>query len=123
MPISLQHERDNVYRLDLAGALHQGEFRQAQDALEREIARVGPVRLLFVLRQFEGWERSGDWEDMSFYVRHGHHVDRIAIAGPEQWREDALMFAGAALRQAPVEYFGEDALDEARAWLVAAPTA
>jgi hypothetical protein len=117
MPIALQHEGDDVYRLDLSGILHPGDFAGAQDALAGEIARAGSVRLLIVLRQFDGWARGGGWQDMSFYMSHGDRIERIAIVGPPHWRDEAMMFAAADLRRAPVQYFDEQAADDARAWL------
>ncbi len=54
---------------------------------------------------------------MSFYISHGDDIERIAIAGPERWRSETMMFAAADLRKAPVEFFGEGALADARAWL------
>ena len=56
---------------------------------------------------------------MTFYVKHGDSIERIAIVGDERWRGEALMFAAADLRRAPVEFFAESALAEARAWLSA----
>ena len=44
-------------------------------------------------------------------------IERIAIVGPDRWRAETMMFAAADLRRAPVEFFKEDALDAARAWL------
>ena len=48
-------------------------------------------------------------------------IDRIAIVGDERWRSEALMFAGADLRRAPVEYFAGSSSEDgaARAWLTA----
>ncbi len=117
MPITLQHERDNIYRVELGGTLRQADFEQCQERLAGEMTRQGSVKLLFVLQGFDGWERDGHWNNLSFYVRHGDRVDRIAIVGPERWRSEALMFAGADLRKAPVEFFREDALADARTWL------
>jgi hypothetical protein len=117
MPISLEHEREDVYRLDLSGTLHPGDFGGAQEALAGEIARTGPVRLLIVLREFDGWARGSGWQDMSFYISHGGRIDRIAIVGPARWRDEAMMFAAADLRRAPVQYFDEGAVEGARAWL------
>ena len=57
------------------------------------------------------------WSDLSFYVKHGDKIERIAIVGPERWRSEALMFAAADLRKAPVEFFAEGDVAEARAWL------
>jgi hypothetical protein len=121
MPITVQHEQANIYRLDVSGRLAKPEFDRTQESLASEIRRVGPVRLLFVLSQFEGWEQNPGWGDLGFYVAHGDSIDRIAIVGDEKWRNETMMFASADLRRAPVEYFStENALAEARAWLLGA---
>ena len=74
---------------------------------------------MFVLDQFEGWDARDNWSDLSFYARHGQTIERIAIVGDERWRSEALMFAGADLRNAPVEFFPAPAVTDARAWLTA----
>ncbi|HET7220059.1 MAG TPA: STAS/SEC14 domain-containing protein, partial [Vicinamibacterales bacterium] len=117
MAISLEHEQGNVYRIDMSGVLKRPDLDWCQDRLAGEIARVGSVRLLFVLDQFDGWDPDATWNDLTFYVTHGSSIERIAIVGPERWRDLALMFAGADLRKAPVEFFGDSAEPEARTWL------
>ena len=32
--------------------------------------------------------------DLTFYVKHGEAIERIAIVGDEKWRTESLMFAG-----------------------------
>ena len=117
MPISVQREDGNVYRLDIRGTLRSRDFRECQDALAGEMNRVGPVRLLILLDGFDGWEPRDDWRDLSFYAQRGDAIDRIAIVGDERWRSEALMFAGTDLRKAPVEFFSNGALAAARDWL------
>ena len=117
MPMTMQHERDNIYRVELGGHLQKVEFDRCQEQLAGEIGRNGPIRLLFVLQGFEGWERGGQWNDLSFYMRYGDQIEKIAIVGPERWRDDTTTFAVAGLRRAPVEFFTEDALTGARTWL------
>jgi SpoIIAA-like len=117
MPITLQHERDNVYRLEVRGILRKSDLDRCQDVLAGEIGRIGPVKLLFLLEGFEGWEPHADWNDLTFYVKYGDSIERIAIVGPERWRSPALMFAAADLRRAPVEFFSEEGAADARAWL------
>jgi len=68
MPITIQHERANIYRLDVSGRLDKPEFDRCQESLAAEIRRIGPVRLLFVLSQFEGWEQNPNWGDLSHRV-------------------------------------------------------
>jgi hypothetical protein len=117
MPIQLHHERDNVFRIELRSMLRQREFEHCQEQVLHEASRVGPVRLLFVLDGFEGWDSQDNWHDLSFFVRHGDTIERIAIVGDERWRDLALMFAAADLRKAPVEYFRDTDLASARRWL------
>lgn len=117
MSIAMHNERGNVYRVEIRGILQKSDLERCEEQLAGEMTRVGPVRLLFVLTQFEGWEPRAVWNDLTFYVRRGDMIERIAIVGPERWRSESLMFAGADLRKAPVEYFTEEAAADARAWL------
>ena len=119
MPMSMQHERDNIYRFEVSGVLKKSDLERSEALLVAEIGRIGSTRLLFVLKEFEGWEANPNWGDLTFYVKHGDSIERIAIVGDERWRGGALMFASADLRRAPVEFFSEGALAEARAWLSA----
>jgi SpoIIAA-like len=117
MPITLQHQGDNVYRLEVRGTLLKADLDRCQDELAGQMVRTGPVRVLFVLAGFTGWEKDANWSDLSFYMKHGDRIERIAIVGDERWRDEALMFAAAGLRKGPVEFFTEEA--DARKWLTA----
>jgi len=119
MPIALTPAGGNIFRVELRGMLRKADLDRCQAELAAEMRRVGPVRLLFVLDRFDGWESGDDWRDLSFYARHGDLIERIAIVGDEKWRSEALMFAGADLRRAPVEFFpGPPASgDAAQVWL------
>jgi SpoIIAA-like len=117
MPIALKNDRDNVYRVEMSGLLRKRELDQCQGQLAAEMRRVGPVRLLIVLEGFEGWEPGANWNDLSFYMKHGDSIERLAIVGDERWRSEALMFAGVDLRKAPVEFFPANRAAEASAWL------
>jgi SpoIIAA-like len=117
MSISLQHERENLYRVEMSGLLRRAEFEQCEAALAEHMRRIGPVKLLFILSDFEGWETHEAWNDLTFYVKHGGEIERIAIVADDKWRSQALVFAAAGLRRAPVEFFSHANLAGARAWL------
>jgi hypothetical protein len=120
MPAHLRHEQDDVYRLELTDRLSSAELNAAGKQLlaGMEQSPAGTVRLLVVLQpQFAGWDAGSNWSDLTFYVRHGEAISRIAIVGDEQWRDHALMFSAAGLRRAPVEYFTTGAIDAARQWI------
>jgi hypothetical protein len=55
---------------------------------------------------------------LSFYATYGDRIERIAIVAEDRWRDQAMMFVGAGLRKAPVEFFVPGAVSIAREWLV-----
>ena len=101
--------------------LRKTDLDRCQAQLASRMSHQAPVRLLFLLDGFEGWEPRDNWSDLSFYAKYSDCIERIAIVGDERWRSEALMFSGADLRRAPVEYFaGSSGADgPARAWLTA----
>ena len=119
MPIAMHHESDALFRIEMRGVLRKTDLERTQNDLLAHMARVGPVKLLFVLDGFEGWHPGDHWSDLSFYITHGDSIQRIAIVGDERWKSEVLMFAGADLRKAPVEFFPAPAVADARAWLAA----
>jgi hypothetical protein len=61
--------------------------------------------LLAILENFEGWERGADWNDLDFQHSHGNEIAKIGIVGEPRWEPEALVFAGAGFRRAPVKFF------------------
>jgi stage II sporulation SpoAA-like protein len=119
MPAVLNREHENTYRLSISGVLSKADLDRSQDVLlaAMEHAALGKIRLLVVLGDFQGWDARSNWSDLSFYVRHGDRIERIAIVGDGRWRDHVLMFAAADLRRAPVKFFDTTSLDDARKWL------
>lgn len=118
MPATLQWETNDVGVLRFGGILKQSEFSAAQQEMARKIQAGGKPRLLAVADDFKGWERGADWNDLDFMIQHADDIERIAVVADPQWEAQALAFAGAGVRKAPVKFFVPDQLDEARAWLV-----
>ena len=118
MSASIQHETGKLFRIRISGILRQTELQDVQAVAAREIARLGRITLLFVLDEFEGWERGADWGDLEFYAAHDEDIERIAIVGDEKWRDHGLAFAGAGIRKAAVRFFPPAESARARAWLL-----
>jgi hypothetical protein len=77
----------------------------------------GKVRALVILEDFRGWKKGPGWDDLSFASEHDHNIEKMAIVGPEQWRDLACAFAGKGLRSVAVDYFLPSQLEQARKWL------
>ena len=117
MPVIIQRIDDNTYVLRLSGTVLRTEFDNIQDPVAGDIDRGVNPRILAVLENFEGWEQSLAWSDLDFRYWHSNEIVKIAIVGEPRWEQAALAFAGAGFRNAPVKFFPESQLAEARAWL------
>src|SRR3954465_15052083 len=117
MPATMQHDHGNLYCVAVTGLLRKSELEKVQVAASEVIQRIGKLKLLFTLEKFEGWERTEEWGDMNFYLKHDKDIERIAIVGEEQWRDHALLFAGAGLRKSEVEFFARNEMARALLWL------
>ena len=117
MPATIQRESNNTYLMTLSGTVQRSEFAAAQNQMSPDIDTGVKPRILAILENFEGWERGADWGDLEFLFSHSHEIAKIAIVGEPRWEHDALAFAGAGFRKAPVKFFPTDQHAEARAWL------
>jgi hypothetical protein len=117
MPASIQHEKDDIYLLRISGLLLRSEFGSVQDKAAIEIEAGIKPRILAIAENFQGFERGADWGDLGFLFSHSNEIARIAIVGEPRWETQALAFAGAGFRRAPVQFFPTGQEAQARAWL------
>ena len=117
MPATIQLESNNLYVTRFSGIVKRSEFGAGQSKLGREIDAGAQPRLLAILENFEGWEKGADWNDLDFMLSHGNEIAKIAIVGEPRWESEALAFAGAGFRRAPVKFFPPDQEAQARAWI------
>jgi hypothetical protein len=119
MPAQIQYQPDDICVLRISGILKRSEFGAEQNALARKINMGSKPRLLVILENFEGWERSADWgNDLDFLFLHSGKISKIAIVAEPRWETLALAFAGAGARRAPVKFFPPNELEQARNWCV-----
>lgn len=118
MPASIQRENSSIYVLRLSGEVQRSEFDNVQDKTAGEIDRGVKPRILAILdKNFEGWEKSVAWGNLDFLYWHSNEIVKIAIVGDPRWETEALAFAGAGFRNAPVKFFPESQIAQARTWL------
>ena len=117
MPIEIEYEPNDIYVLRISGVLKQSEFAAKQSALADKIDVGAKPRVLALVENFKGFERGADWNDLDFLLSHSGEIAKIAIVAAPRWEVQALAFAGAGVRRAPVRFFPSDQLSAARAWL------
>lgn len=117
MPIQIQYQPNDICILHISGVLKQDEFAATQDELAHKIDAGAKPRLLVIGESFGGWERGADWNDLDFLLSHSGEIAKIALVTDARWEVQALAFAGAGVRRAPVKFFPPNELAKARAWL------
>ena len=105
MPATIEYGPDDICVLRISGVWRRSELDARQKEIANKIDQGARPRLLAILENFEGWEKGVDWNDLDFLFSHSGRIERIAIVGDPRWEVQALAFAGAGFRDAPVVFF------------------
>ncbi len=90
------------------------------ESIGMDLIRKGKkVRLIGILENFTGWEKSEAWGDINFMAEHANDVIKIAIVGDERWKELAFIFTGKGFRETKIEFFPLSSLKQAEEWVKA----
>ena len=119
MAFTILDTAGSVISAKISGELSKSEVSQIQAAALEAIRRCGKISALFILENFQGWKREGEWGDVSFLIEHDKEIAKIAVVGEDQWRDFTYAFLAKGFREAKVEFFLPEDLAKARAWLEA----
>jgi hypothetical protein len=108
---------EGVLTIKISGKLRYSELAAAQKTAAETLQKRGGSRLSVLAERFEGWEKGGDWGDLSGQAQLDAQIERLAIVAEKRWEDVALMFAGKGIRHIDIEYFPPTELPKARAWL------
>lgn len=101
----------------LSNKLNVSEFQELQALAKLSLERFGQFRILVELEGFQGWSREPGWEDSFFLTDDGNHISKFAFVGDEKWKDEVFMFTGKSMRKTAIEYFPQEYLAKAKAWL------
>ena len=103
--------------IKLIGKLTVSDFQQLQAMARLSLEQFGQVRILVELEDFQGWSREAGWENSFFLEENDKGISKLAFVGDEKWKVDIFMFTGKPMRQTAIEFFPQDQLVQAQAWL------
>jgi hypothetical protein len=109
---------DGVLTIKITGKLTQPELQAVQKSAAEILTAQGKMRVLVIAQEFEGWEKTGDWGNISIQDEMDPKIKKMAIVGESKWEDLALLFAAKGLRKFPIEYFQPQDLAKARGWLM-----
>jgi hypothetical protein len=112
-----EHDNAQAVEIVLSGRVLTEEFDRVADKLEAFIKRHGKVRVLEVIKDFEGMDAAALWHDVKFSLRHLQDFSRIAVvASPDThnlWSSLVSPFM-----RCEAKHFAPDEVDDARDWLM-----
>ena|SRR5438034_5461657 len=117
MSAKIESNTRGVLTIKVTGTLSQPELSAARKAAAEILQKQGRGCILIDAQKFAGWEKGGDWGDLSGQTELDPQVEKLAIVGEKKWEDFALIFAGQGLRRFPIEYFLPADLPKAHAWL------
>jgi hypothetical protein len=115
MAITWKTETDNLMIYTVSGQLGIDEMDQAQQETDSLLMGGQGWKVLVVLIDFEGWSKEKGWENSSLIDETDRNVERMALVGPMEWRDQVEMFTLKGMRPLEIEYFTDEG--DARAWL------
>lgn len=105
------HSAKPTISLKVTGRLTKAELSQMQSAATVGIKGWGKVSTLEILEDFLGWE------DVSLADEDEQKIQKMAIVGPEQWRDRVGASVGRGFCPMAIEFFLPSQLKQARNWL------
>lgn len=115
----IQTQRDDacgVLEVTASGKLHADDYNQLVDDFDSFVQEHERVAVLFVMRDFHGWDLGAAWEDCKLWVHHFGDFRRIALVGDHAWQR-VMADLCRVLTTAPVKYYQLDHLEDAREWI------
>ena len=99
-----------------SGRLTDEDYQQFVPEFERLAKQHGPIRVLFELTEFQGWNIQAAWDDLKFGQEHYRDIERLAVVGERKWQQCMAEFCN-PFTIAEVHYFDRIDVDKARAWV------
>ena len=116
MPMQLNEEYDGlVLVVHVSGKLEKADYAHCVPEFERLVRQHGPLRVLFDMTGFHGWDAGALWEDIKFDLRHFADIERLAMVGEQQWQQGMATFCK-PFTKATIRYFEHADAAEARTW-------
>ncbi len=117
MSVSFTKESEDLFVVSVGGILTFNDLKEIQNNASRAIDRSHKIKLLLLAENFSGWAKEGDWGNLEFMDEHDPYIEKIAVVTSEKWKDDLLLFLGAGIREASVEFFLTGEEEKARDWL------
>jgi hypothetical protein len=110
-------DSDGIFTVRISGRLSYANYKKAQQQVAARLEQQTGSRILILAEDFDGWEKEGDWGDLSFHFENDSRIGRMAVVCEDRWRDELTLFTGQGFRSFPIQFFSPDEEQLARTWL------
>lgn len=114
--IDIKHLEDNIIAVTVSGTLTEEDYETLTPRLEREAEQHEVLRLVWEMRDFEGWQPGALWEDAKLDTQLNSEVTKLAMIGETRW-QDWMTQLSKPFAVGELRYFDESERDAAYAWI------
>ena len=118
MTVAKATNTDGFVAIKISGKMTDAEQQAIQQMGMATFQQQKKLRVLMIFDEFQGWDKNGHWDDMSFQSIADQHVEKLAIVCDQAWQDEILMFLGDGFRPFPIQAFQFNEIAEAQAWLI-----
>jgi predicted metal-dependent HD superfamily phosphohydrolase len=109
-------EATHIITLRVSGKVSRREFMHYSSLVDALIAEHGTLRLLVILKEFQGLSAAAFFEDLRFDFRHRDDLERVAVVAEKRWQKGLARFFG-TLNHGTLRVFDADVEDDAWDWV------
>ena len=114
--IDIEHLETNLIAVTASGTLTENDYQTLKPRLEREAQQHNTLRLIWEMRDFEGWQPGALWQDAKLDLHINSEVTTLVMLGEARWQA-WLSKLSKPFATADVRYFDLSERDAAYAWI------
>lgn len=117
MPLELiENAETGTLVVKVSGKLTAEDYDAFEPGVDNLIEGTGKIKILFVMKDFQGWDLGAVWEDIKFATKHCRDIEKIAMVGEKTWEKWMAMICK-PFTFSSVKYFDAEEESAARSWL------
>ena len=107
---------EDLLALRIANGVTKEDYDKINPLIEQKSSEYKKIRLYAELAELSDVGLGAIWEDLKLDVKHYNDFSKIAVVGPEDWKENLVNIAK-QLVPAEVKYFDASEKSAAMTWI------
>ena len=112
----LELTNKNLIATEASGKLTAKDIEKIHPLIHAILDRGMKVRWYFEMKDFDGWDVKGFWEDLKMDAAHAKDYEKIAMVGDKKWQNWITKFMK-PFTNAEIKFFDLKDKETAKQWI------